>query len=362
MKIGIVSSHHWPIPTPVHTGDIVLLDLAIALTELGHECVMFAPAGTKAPGKLCEMPAALGASTPTAEECEVATFNAYQADLLRCDIVHDFSTEKHISERLHQSGRPVTQTVFGGRWTCPGSPRNLVLQSHSHRKRMLAGQTDYFGTPFPDLAGPGGPGISDAHVAYNGIDTDFYCPGDTPKASHWLWLGRWHPVRGFKLAIDIARATGIELVMCGEDPRYMRWASEQRCAAEAFAYAGGLPNVRFEYLPPDPDHHTAKREQYRMAKAFLLPTQFAEPFGLQQVEATACGTPVLSTDYGSMPELGLAEVVHNGLADFVEAVRSIESGRAFVAKDASIFTRRAMAERCLVEYQQVIDGKGWGGR
>jgi len=357
VKIGIVSSHHWPIPTPVHTGDIVILDLAIALTALGQDVTMFAPEGTAAPGKLCVMQSAQGSGTPSAKDCEVGCYWDHSAELFACDVVHDFSTEKHISEMLYQEGRPVIQTVFGGRWLRQDPPRNLVLQSHSHRERMLKGWTDYHGTPTPDLAGPDGPGISDAHVVYNGIDTDFYCPGDTPKGNHWLWLGRWHPVRGYKMAIDIARATGIELVMCGEDPSYMMWEAEKQCAREAVAYADGLSNVRFEYLPPDPDHHTAKREQYRRAKAFLLPTQFQEPFGLQQVEALACGTPVLSTDYGSMPELGIAVCVHNALASFIAAVNGWQTVGG--PHSAARFDRSVMARNYLKEYERVIGGEKW---
>lgn len=367
MRIGLVTSHQWPIPTPVHTGDQVILDLAIALTNLGHDVTMFAPEGTHAPGLLCVMQAALGKSTPTARECEVGCYWDHSDELFAQDIVHDFSTEKHISEMLHAEGRPVVQTVFGGRWLRPRPPRNLVLQSHSHRARMLAGHTDYHGTPTPDLAGPDGPGISEAHVVYNGIDTDFYCPGDTPKGDHWLWLGRWHPVRGYKMAIDVARATGIELVMSGEDPQFMMWDSEKAYAREAREYAAGLGNVHFEYLPADPEHHVAKREQYRRAKAFLLPTQFQEPFGLQQVEAMACGTPVLATNYGSMPELGLAHCTENlldALAARVlqaEALPDLELRHSSLCRDDAVeqFDRHVMARNYLKEYEAVIGGARW---
>lgn len=365
VRIGIVASHQWPIPTPVHTGDIVILDLAIALTNLGHTVTMFAPEGTQAPGQLCVMQAALGSSMPTARECEVGCYWDHSDELFAQDIVHDFSTEKHISEMLGAEGRPVLQTLLGGRWLRPNPPRNLCVFSEAHRGRVIRGETDYHGTPAPDMAGPNGRGVADAHVVYGGVDTSFYTPGLEPKGSHWLWLGRWHPVRGYKMAIDVARATGIELVMCGEDPQHMRWDSEKAFAAEAVEYAQGLPNVRFEYLPPDPDHHTAKREQYRRAKALLLPTQFQEPFGLQQVEAMACGTPMLSTNYGSMPELGLAVRTANDVAAFVKAVNRANGSGLFLepaecrADALDRFDRHVMASNYLKEYEAVIGGARW---
>ena len=364
MKIGIVTSHHWALPSKLHLGDVCVLDLATALHQLGHEVVMFAPEGTEAPAKLCVMQSAQGSGTPSAYECEVGCYREHLSELWSCDIVHDMSQDKNVSELLFRDGRPVLQTLFGGRWLSANPPRNLCVPSESHRARVLRGQTDYVDTPTPDLAGPNGPGISEAHVVYLGVDTEFYCPGDAPKGSHWLWLGRWHPVRGYKMAIDVARATGIELVMSGENPSYMRWEAEKACAAEAVALARGLPNVRFEYLPPDPDHHTAKREQYRRAKALLLTTQFHEPFGLQQVEAAACGTPIMSTAFGSMPELGLSTVSQRNdpliFSHLIGCLRGFSHTYTDTrAAAVGRFDRSVMARNYLHEYRSVIGGMRW---
>ena len=42
---------------------------------------------------------------------------------------------------------------------------------------------------------------------------------------------------------------------------------------------------------------------YGAADAFVLPTAALEGFGLIAVEALACGTPVLATPVGAIPEL-----------------------------------------------------------
>jgi glycosyltransferase involved in cell wall biosynthesis len=39
------------------------------------------------------------------------------------------------------------------------------------------------------------------------------------------------------------------------------------------------------------------------ARALLFPIQWDEPFGLVMIEAMACGTPVIATRFGSVPEV-----------------------------------------------------------
>ena len=46
-----------------------------------------------------------------------------------------------------------------------------------------------------------------------------------------------------------------------------------------------------------------KYELLGAAIALLNPIQWAEPFGLVMIESLACGTPVVSTSAGSVPEI-----------------------------------------------------------
>jgi glycosyltransferase involved in cell wall biosynthesis len=61
--------------------------------------------------------------------------------------------------------------------------------------------------------------------------------------------------------------------------------------------------IEFVKLPNNSQHHLAKRELYRKAKALLFTIESHEPFGLTVIEALSCGTPVLATRIGSMPEI-----------------------------------------------------------
>lgn len=368
MKIGIITTHSYPIPTPTHTGDIVILDLAFALDALGHKVDVFAPEGTHCPpnGRLFSMRCSNGSASPPSWACEESCYIDH-ADVLREeDIVHDFSITKRVVERLVGEGKTnVISTLLGGTWGHPNPPMNIALWSKAMRDRGLRGATDYEGTPTPDMGGPSQTPIKDARVVYGGIDTSYYSPS-YQKGDSYLWMNRWHVAKGYHVAIDIARKTGIELVMAGEHPDNERFDYQRNCANEAVSLAADLPNVKFEWLPADPYHHDAKRELYRKAKALLYTVQFQEPFGLSQAESLACGTPVIGINFGSVPELiedGLTGFVRsNDIDDLSSSLELVDQIDPKVCRDEAVkrFDRSVMAKSYLDQYQAIISGESWG--
>jgi len=197
-----------------------------------------------------------------------------------------------------------------------------------------------------------------------GINTDFYIP-TYKKEDFFLWMNRWHPAKGYKQAIDLAKATGIKLVMSGEHPDNEQFEFQKNCALEAIEYAKGSSNIMFEWLPLDPNHHTTKRDLYRKAKALLYTVQFNEPFGLSQVEAMACGTPVIGTKYGSVPEIiinGLNGFTRNNdiknLSTAIDMIDIIDPKNC--RKDAvERFDIKIMAQNYLNKYQDILNGESW---
>lgn len=368
MKIGIVTTHAWPIPNPARTGDIYFLDLAIALKALGHDVTMFSPPGTDFP-EVRHMPCANGKGAPTAVEAELECWRRHKPELAQQDIVHDCSTAKLVNACLGELGRPTCCTVNGGPWRSDKAPVNLIVQTHAQRGRILRGATDYEGSRTPELGGQPGVPVKDAHVVHDGVDTDFYCPSDYSKDAHVLWLNRWHPTKGCAVAIQWAKQTGSPLLVAGERPDNETSDYQRDYAKSMHELAKGAPSVTWEWLPGDQDHNTRKRELYRRANALIYPTQFQEPFGLSQVEAMACGTPVIATRYGSIPEV----IVHNKTGwvcnDDAVLAQSMTDGVRWATESAlpadsrahavERFSRDAMARRYLAEYQRCVAGERW---
>ena len=80
------------------------------------------------------------------------------------------------------------------------------------------------------------------------------------------------------------------------------------------------------------------------AKAVLFPIDWDEPFGLVMTEAMACGTPVIATPRGSVPE-----VVVDGVTGFIVPVEDYPRAAAECIKHLDeidpISCRRRVEER-----------------
>lgn len=368
MKIGLIANHSFPVPCKTHHGgDIVIANLAQALDEMGHEVTLYAPDGSYCPphGKQLAMPCSYGQCPPSSEDCEQECFNTHRESLMNQDIVHDFSTSKIIIKNLYNLGKKsVISTIMGGAWTFPDPTYNLVAWSQSHRDRVIRGATDYEGTPTPNLAGANGYPVKEVRVVNGGINTDWYTPTYNKK-NFLLWMNSWHPVKGYKIAIEIAKKTGLELVMSGEHPDNKIFEYQKQCALEAVELAKGFKNIKFEWLPPDPNHHTAKRELYRQAKALLYTVQFCEPFGLSQAEALACGTPIIGINYGSVSEViqdGVTGYVRkNNLEELSNAISMIDNIKPEICREQAVrrFDIKVMAKNYLTQYEYIINGGSW---
>jgi glycosyltransferase involved in cell wall biosynthesis len=368
MKIAIFATSFWPTPSPHHSGDFFYALLAETLAELGHQVSFFAPKGSVVKGcTLYEMGCSFGAYK---EELfgvpEWECYSKYKDIVLEHDIIHDFSPAKSVAETMFSENRyNVISTNLGGRLLHPKKTINVCSLSKSQRDRLLRKANDYENTPMSYADTSIGNDVKDVHYVYLGIDTDFYTPTYNKK-DYFLWFGRWHPVRNYKFAIELAQKTGIKLVMMGCHPDREANDYQRNCALEAVKLAEGCSSITFEWLPPDPNHHIVKRRFLREAKALIQPTLFQEPFGLGQAECLSCGTPIISTNYGSMPEIitsgKTGYTVDYNMDLFIEAIYKIDKiDIAECRKDAvSRFDRKIMATNYLKEYQLILEGKFWG--
>ncbi len=119
-------------------------------------------------------------------------------------------------------------------------------------------------------------------VLGQGIDTDFFTPGQGPRGEWWLSVGRLSKVKHHDRAIRMAHEAGKELRIAGEGPERERLQALAHTLGARVQFLGGL-------------NQTQLREQYRTA-AMLIHT--SETGSLDKVlpEAVACGLPVRTTN------------------------------------------------------------------
>ena len=156
-------------------------------------------------------------------------------------------------------------------------------------------------------------GLRDVTVIHHGIDTAAFEPGDGADG-HLLFLGRLIADKGPREAIEIARAANRPLILAG--------------AADADYERELAPLVDGELIRHvGPVNARRRNELLGGAVALLLPLRYPEPFGLVMIEAMACGTPVLATGIGAVPE-----VVEPGLTGY-HAPEPAELGRLLEATE-----------------------------
>jgi glycosyltransferase involved in cell wall biosynthesis len=171
-----------------------------------------------------------------------------------------------------------------------------------------------------------------------------------PGGEDLLFFGRIHPDKGVLEAIEVARHSGRRLVIAGlvHDQRYFRREVDPRIDGDRVRYVGVVdPSERNELLGA--------------SYALLHLVNFDEPFGLSLIEAMACGTPVIATRRGSIPEVvddGVTGFIVDGPTQAVESVPRIATldRRRVRAHASHRFSRERMVDDYMALYQRIRGG------
>lgn len=132
-------------------------------------------------------------------------------------------------------------------------------------------------------------GGRELHVIANPVRTDVP-RADPAHGRYAICSARLSPDKGVDLAIEACAGAGLPLVVTGHGP--------DEAALRALAAARG-GDVTFAGRVPD-----AELERLRAGAALaIVPSRFAETFGLSCAEAMAAGLPVVATRVGALPEL-----------------------------------------------------------
>ncbi len=155
------------------------------------------------------------------------------------------------------------------------------------------------------------PGLNYLATVYNGIDLSLY-PLRQKGGEELVFLGRIHPDKGVHLAIEVARLSGLPLLIAGiiQDQTYFHEQVEPHLD-QFIRYVG-------------PVDVPAKNRLFARARALLHLNTIPERFGLVLAEANAAGVPVIAMDLGSC-----REVIADGKTGFLvaspgEAVEALE--------------------------------------
>ena len=225
------------------------------------------------------------------------------------------------------------------------------------------------------------------HVVHNGIDTALFTPSPDPAMLAALGLDPDRPVvvyvgritrqKGLPHLLQAMRAVrrSAQLVLCASAPDTPQIAAEVEAGVAAVVDHGCDVLWLRDPLP--------RNDLIRLlssATVFVCPSVY-EPLGIVNLEAIACGIPVVASDVGGIPEVvvdgvtgrlvhydagdaGDAAAYEAGLASGIESVLDDPAagramGAAGRARAEREFSWASIAQQTVEIYASVLPGEQW---
>jgi glycosyltransferase involved in cell wall biosynthesis len=336
MKIAILAPAWFAVP-PVRYGGIewVVAMLADGLVERGHDVTLYAAGESQTRARLVtsydEPPSyRIGLSLPDLHHALTCYEEADQYD-----VVNDHSGP--VAAALGGAvGTAVCHTVHG---PLTGEPGRIYAQIGSVCPDVgLISLSENQRTPQPDL--------NWLATCHNAIDLDAY-PVSDANDGFLLFLGRMAPEKGAAHAVRVAKEAGLPLKLAGKvaDPHERQYFEQEiePHLCDGIEFLGEVS-------------HDEKVKLLQHACLTLFPVDWPEPFGLVMIESMACGTPVIATAQGAVPEViedGRSGIVVDSVDDM--AARIGDAMRLDRHEVRAVVEERFSARRMIDDYERAYE-------
>jgi glycosyltransferase involved in cell wall biosynthesis len=336
MRIAVLSPVWFPVPPAGYGGiEWIVALLADGLVDAGHDVTLFASGDSHTKARL-------DAVYPVAPSEWIGHTYWELRHAINClgragdfDVISDHTGMLGLT--LGSMGpTPLAHTVHGPLSGEPGVMYRQIVAMLPHA--ALIAVSDDQREPQPDL-----PWVA---TCRNALDLSVY-PFRPERGDYLLFLGRMSPDKGAHRAVAIALEAGLPLKIAGKNAEP---AEREYFDSLVRPHLGG----QIEYVGEV--SHGEKVELLQHARATLFPIEWEEPFGLVMIESMACGTPVIATRWGAVPE-----VIDNGrtgivVDDWRQAADALEAADAL---DSEVLreevVRRFSPERMVADYVAAYD-------
>jgi glycosyltransferase involved in cell wall biosynthesis len=333
MKIAQVVPLQVAVPPHKYGGtERVVYNLTEALVKLGHDVTLFATADSTTSARLVPMFDHEIHFDPMIDAAahHVAMLEYIYSQADQFDVIHshlDYLTLPFV----HRTKTPTVLTLHG---RLDSVECKRVLGAYSGANYISISDSQRL-----DL-----PELNYVATVYHGIDVESF-PYNPKPDNYLVFVGRMSDEKRPDVAIEIAKRAGIPLKIAAKmDHRevpYFRKEIEPLLDHPLITWLGEVDEE-------------SKRELLANALALVLPINWPEPFGMAFIESLACGTPVLTCPYGSVPELledgktGYTSCDINVLVEAAKEIRHIPRWRC-----RRYAQRRFDTKRMALEYVNV---------
>jgi glycosyltransferase involved in cell wall biosynthesis len=345
LRIALIAPFEEPVPPKTYGGtERVVNNLVNQLVEMGHDVTLFASGDSQTTAKLVPcvrrairvLPYAKNPQTRQALNMQGLSKAVSLLRKGKYDIVHNhFGWQTLLFREFIK--QPMVTTLHG---ILSAPPDNLMHDAYKKENYISISKSQRRHAPR----------LRYVATVYNGINLSRFSFNDKPD-DYLLFLGRIHPQKGPEFAIKIAKATKHKLIIAAKiDPdeeQYFQKRIKPKIDGEQIVFVGEVA-------------HRQKIRLLKNAKAMLSPIQWDEPFGITNIEALACGTPVIAINRGALPEIivdGKTGYLCRTINQMIKKVDQIGEIDRSVCRQHVVdkFSSRTMAEGYLKAYYRIIN-------